>query len=71
MVALNWNFTRSRVTYVDLQSIAPEQYMKQIHQRLAAAKPPKVIFAIYSTETNVIRYNYLYVGLIGFKTISI
>lgn len=30
-----------RVTYVDLQSIAPEQYMKQIHQRLAAAKPPK------------------------------
>jgi len=30
-----------RVTYVDLQSIAPEQYMKQIHQRLAAAKPLK------------------------------
>jgi len=30
-----------RVTYVDLQSIAPEQYMKQIHQRLAATKPPK------------------------------
>jgi len=28
-----------RVTYVDLQSIAPEQYLKQIHQRLASVKP--------------------------------
>ncbi len=33
-----------RITYSDLQAIAPDQYMKKIHQRLAATKSAVINF---------------------------
>jgi hypothetical protein len=35
--------TSRRITYADLQAIAPDQYMKKINQRLAAAKSAVII----------------------------